>query len=595
MTNLLRRIKLTVDKYDGESNKLQFIFLSATVGNPQELARKLSDRPKLRNSKSDRLYWIDKSGARKPEQQLIVTRPSNNPNVDTARIILFLLQKELAGICFINSRQSLKSLFSVLIAEAQAQAYYGIEQQIAIFYASLTQQRRKQILAGLEQGQIRCVIATSALEAGIDIGNLDFALVRGWPNSLQAFRQRIGRAGRNRKGLAIFLPIQYSPLDCYYAQHPETLLSTKVERVSFNANYPMDLGKHLMCAAVENGLNLEQAQQYFSAKSIPLLQTLMAQGVLRKSRERLWAKGFPHRDINFRGSTSSQKISLIDLEQGEIVEEIDAITAQREVFTGAIYRYQHPTEAMIVYRCEELTSERAILRRVSDTSLYTRAVTEIETKITQVLTKPYELTFTSDNSSPIPLAKLTLASVAISEATIGYQLLQKKYELTCLNRKCLKYKEPLHNLDRCPFCQQNTKRAELSLLLDELSFTEPLTNQLNTICTKIELKDDFYQHIQLDINTIKQELKQRCAGRGVLESNRSTCYANLKLIENPPSTPAEFYSALGSAPRQHSPNFVWEYPIEFMVLHSFGHLVLSALPLSRCAPKAEGRGQEAEG
>ncbi|MGK7937566.1 MAG: helicase-related protein, partial [Xenococcaceae cyanobacterium] len=129
-----------------------------------------------------------------------------------------------------------------------------------------------------EQGQIRCVIATSALEAGIDIGNLDFALVRGWPNSLQAFRQRIGRAGRNRKGLAIFLPIQYSPLDCYYAEHPEALLSSKVERVSFNANYPIDLGKHLMCAAVENGFNLEQAQQYFSANSIPLLQALMAQG-----------------------------------------------------------------------------------------------------------------------------------------------------------------------------------------------------------------------------------------------------------------------------------------------------------------------------
>ncbi|MGB5633403.1 MAG: DEAD/DEAH box helicase [Waterburya sp.] len=123
MTNLLRRIKLTVDKYDGNSRKLQFIFLSATVGNPKELARKLSDRPKLKN---DRLYWIDKSGASKPEQQLIVTRPSSNPNVDTARIILFLLNQNLTGICFVNSRQSIKSLFSVLIAEAEAQKYYAM-------------------------------------------------------------------------------------------------------------------------------------------------------------------------------------------------------------------------------------------------------------------------------------------------------------------------------------------------------------------------------------------------------------------------------------------------------------------------------------
>lgn len=541
MTNLLRRVKLATDKYNGNSQKLQFIFLSATVGNPKELARKLSDRPKLDKK---RLYWIDKSGASKPEQQLIVTRPSSNPNVDTARIILFLLAQNQTGICFINSRQSIKSLFSVLIAEAEAQEYYTIEQQIAIFYGSLTRQRREQILSGLETGEIRCVIATSALEAGIDIGSLDFAIVRGWSNSLQAFRQRIGRAGRNKKGLAIFLPTQYSPLDLYYAQQPEILLRGKVERVSFNPNYPLDLGKHLMCAAVETGFNLKQAEQYFSSSSIPLLEALMAQGVLRKSRERLWAKGYPHRDVNFRGSSSSHKVSLVDIERGEIVEELDGVTAQREVFPGAIYRHQHPTEGMVIYRCEELTLDKAVLKRIDDVGLYTRATTEVETTIAQILTQPYELSF-PDATSPIPLVKLTLASVAIAESTIGYQLLQKKYELTCLNHKCLKYKEPLHNLNLCPFCQQKTKRAELSWLVDEHCFAEPLTNELNTICTKIELDPNFYQQLQPAINNIKQELQR------------------------------------------HSPNFVWEYPLEFMVLHSFGHLILSALPLLRMGASSD--------
>ncbi|MDJ0589552.1 MAG: DUF1998 domain-containing protein [Pleurocapsa sp. MO_226.B13] len=448
------------------------------------------------------------------------------------------------GICFVNSRQSIKSLFSILIAEAEAREYYAIEQQIAIFYGSLTRQRREQILVGLEQEEIRCVIATSALEAGIDIGSLDFAIVRGWPSSLQAFRQRIGRAGRNKKGLAIFLPTQYSPLDLYYAEQPETLLRGKVERVSFNPNYPLDLGKHLMCAAVETGFNLQQAERYFSSSSIPLLQALMAQGVLRKSRERLWAKGYPHRDVNFRGSSSSHKVSLVDIERGEIVEELDGVTAQREVFPGAIYRHQHPTEGMVVYRCEELTKDKAVLKRMDDVGLYTRATTEVETAIAQVLTQPYNLT-SPDATSPIPLVKLTLASVAIAESTIGYQLLQKKYELTCLNSKCLKYKEPLHNLNFCPFCQQKTKRAELSWLIDEHSFAEPLTNELNTICTKIELEPNFYQQLQPASDKIKQELVS------------------------------------------YSPNFVWEYPLEFMVLHSFGHLILTALPLLRMGASSD--------
>ena len=457
---------------------------------------------------------------------------------------MFLLAQNQTGICFINSRQSIKSLFSVLIAEAEAQEYYAIEQQIAIFYGSLTPQRREQILVGLEQEEIRCVIATSALEAGIDIGSLDFAIVRGWPNSLQAFRQRMGRAGRNKKGLAVFLPTQYSPLDRYYAERPEILLSGKVERVSFNPNYPLDLGKHLMCAAVEAGFNLQQAERYFGSSSIPLLQALMEQGVLRKSRERLWAKGYPHCDVNFRGSSSSHKVSLVDIERGEIVEELDGVTAQREVFPGAIYRHQHPTEGMIVYRCEELTLDKAVLRGISDVGLYTRATTEIETTISQFLTQPYELSF-PDATSFIPLVKLTLASVAIAESTIGYQLLQKKYELTCLNRKCLKYKEPLHHLSFCPFCQQKTKRAELSWLVDEPSFAEPLTNELNTICTKIELDPNFYQQLQPAIDRIKQEQRSR------------------------------------------SPDFVREYPLEFIVLHSFGHLILTALPLPKMGTSSD--------
>ena len=182
---------------------------------------------------------------------------------------------------------------------------------------------------------------------------------------------------------------------------------------------------------------------------------------------------------------------------------------------------------MVIYRCEELTSDKAVLRSISDVGLYTRATTEVETAIAQALTQPYELSF-PDATSPIPLAKLTLASVAIAESTIGYQLLQKRYELTCLNPKCLKYKEPLHNLSFCPFCQQKTKRAELSWLIDEHSFAEPLTNELNTICTKIELDPNFYQQLQPAIDKIKQEQ------------------------------------------RSHSPDFVWEYPLEFMVLHSFG-------------------------
>ncbi|MBP0019391.1 MAG: DEAD/DEAH box helicase [Cyanobacteria bacterium SBLK] len=281
MANLLRRLKLAVDRYGGNSRRLQFIFLSATVGNPSQLARSLSGRRRKRNStQSDRLVWIHRSGAGMPERELIVVKPTNNPNPDAAKILLFLLRQGLRGICFCNGRATIKNLLATLRTEAASQKYPNIEGQTAIFYGGLTGERRSEIISGLQEGRMRCLLSTSALEAGIDLAELDFALIRGWPGSLQGFRQRIGRAGRKNKGLAIFLPLERSPLDRYYAQHPELLLSAPAERVSFNARYPVDLGKHLMCAAVESGIESDRLKRYFGKTAPHIASALLEQGAL---------------------------------------------------------------------------------------------------------------------------------------------------------------------------------------------------------------------------------------------------------------------------------------------------------------------------
>ena len=94
MALLLRRIKLAVDHHGGTSAKLQFIFLSATVGNPVQLAQRLSGRTRDPN----RLVLIDKSGAAASEKRLLVLKPSTNANPDAAKIILYLLKQGMSGI-----------------------------------------------------------------------------------------------------------------------------------------------------------------------------------------------------------------------------------------------------------------------------------------------------------------------------------------------------------------------------------------------------------------------------------------------------------------------------------------------------------------
>jgi hypothetical protein len=71
---------------------------------------------------------------------------------------------------------------------------------------------------------VRAVVATSALELGIDIGALDAAILTGYPGSAASFFQQAGRAGRRgRPSLAVMVG-RSVPLDQYILRHPEYLL-----------------------------------------------------------------------------------------------------------------------------------------------------------------------------------------------------------------------------------------------------------------------------------------------------------------------------------------------------------------------------------
>ena len=66
-----------------------------------------------------------------------------------------------------------------------------------------------------------------------------------------SFLQRMGRAGRSKAGLVVFLPNAQNPFDSYFAEHPKILLGNDIESVAFNPNYPSILNKHLRCASTE--------------------------------------------------------------------------------------------------------------------------------------------------------------------------------------------------------------------------------------------------------------------------------------------------------------------------------------------------------
>src|ERR687886_372525 len=516
MASLIRRLKLAVDERGGSSQKLQFLILSATVGNPVKLAKLLSGRSRKRNiNKPERLVWINSSGAAVPERQLIVTKPTHDANSDVARIIMFLLQQGQSGICFGNGRQAIKNLWATFKQEAVTQT-----------------------------------------NSGIELPQLDFAIIRGWPGSLQAFRQRAGRAGRTNSGLIVFIPIAQSPLDNYFAERPELLLSAESELVSFNANYPIDIAKHLMCAAVETGIRANKLKHYFGKSAHIIATALIEQGVLHRSRDKLWAKGFPHKDVNFRGGTGASTIQLVDADTQEEIEVLSAEIAYREVFPGAIYRTQNSDGCLVTYTSRSLSDGKAILQNIPETRLFTVAISHTDTSLKQNLSLPQQIPLVipevegnvqtnSTDSNAIPAqAILELVWGEISQLVTGYQLLTRNYELTCLNRKCVNYREPLPKCTACPVCGKRTRSAELTSVLNEVNFEQPYEIKFATPVLQISFNSPVECYLQHVITATRQELLQ----------------------SQQPIPPG--YQQL------------WEYPANLLAIHSFGHQILAALPLT---------------
>ncbi len=180
-------------------------------------------------------------------------------------------------------------------------------------------------------------------------------VLRGF-SSLNSFWQRGGRCGRKSPGLIIFIPDSNNHIDYYYATQPKRLLSP-VEKVKIQPNYPSILSRHLLCAAAEGGMKSDEVTQYFGEKSDLITAELLKQKQLGWSnRQRLWKRGYPHKDISLRG-IQDETISLIDVKTNRILEEMNLYIAHKECHTRAIYLTVSEGKTN-VWRCQKLDLEK---------------------------------------------------------------------------------------------------------------------------------------------------------------------------------------------------------------------------------------------
>ena len=529
--NLLRRLRLAAQNSSNSVEEINWVISTATISNPLELGSQLT------GLSSNKITLINESGAKSYEKTLLVFNPQNSPNFACTNLISSLLSFDLKGLVFVNSRQTGKHIFSLL-----SYHHGGYISSVDLFYGSLRSEQRKERIEQLSNCETKILITTNCLEAGIDLPELDFVVLRGF-SSLNSFWQRGGRCGRKSPGLIIFIPDSNNHIDYYYATQPSRLLSP-VEKVKIQPNYPSILSRHLLCAAAEGGLNIYEVTQYFGDKSDLITAELLKQKQLSWSLgQRLWKKGYPHKYVSLRG-IQDETISLIDVKTSNKLEEMSLYIAYKECHTGAIYLTASEGKTNI-WRCQKLDLEqnKAFLELEKSSDKRTKPDVQLAVEPLSKLEGPKIV------KTAIPNGNLRLIFYwgKVKRQVMGFKELQLVYVPTCINRNCSHYQIPKAPQEtKCPGCGWTLKQRLNTQEIENFEFKPPLKTTIEVPLLRIEVNETLAE----SITNKAQEIKK----------------AILKTYHNP-----------DDIPHQLSPTFTYE-PVH-LALHSLCHLLTKTVPL----------------
>jgi len=382
VANVIRRLKRVANFYGA---KPQFILASATIGNPQELGEKLIE---------ESITLIDNDGSARGPRHFILYNP---PLVDESlglrkssllegvRLAKDLLNSNVQTVVFARSRRSVEIILSYLQGELTPDS--SIESPL-ILYEALPNPRsvvrgyrsgylptqRREIEKGLRDGSIKTVVATNALELGIDIGGLGAAILVGYPGTIASARQQAGRAGRGLESAVSVLVTSANPIDQFLAHHPEYFFDRSPEQALINPNHLLILLDHVRCALFE--LPFQQGEGFggVSPETIEdFLKFSVGQNEAHFSNGKFFwmADQYPAAKISLR-SASPQSIVLqtTALDQIRTIGIVDGESATWMTHPGAIYLHEAQQ-----YFVEELNLEERIARlRPIESDYYTESL-----------------------------------------------------------------------------------------------------------------------------------------------------------------------------------------------------------------------------
>jgi DEAD/DEAH box helicase domain-containing protein len=398
--NVLRRLRRIAEIH---GTKPRFLLTTATIANPLELAERLTGLSDFK--------LIDRDAAPRAARHVAIWNPPlldaelgsrGSALYEAAELFSELIASGARTICFMKSRKGIE----LILRHATDRLEPALANRIAPYRGGYTPSQRHDIQRRLSEGELLGVVATDALELGIDIGELDAAICVTFPGTVASLRQMWGRAGRRGRGLAVYIAGE-DALDQFFCRHPAEFLARAVEAAILDPHSPEIYGEHLLCAAHEAPLTPSDVP-FFGESWEGAARELADAGYLRERATGFVpqrADDYPAARVALR-SASADAFILIDSSSGEVIGTVEAARAYTTVHDGAVYLHMGRSYRVLEL---DLAGRRAMLEPFSG-DYFTQTKRESMTYIERLIEQRDALG-----------VKLSFGAVSYSETVIGYQ------------------------------------------------------------------------------------------------------------------------------------------------------------------------------
>jgi DEAD/DEAH box helicase domain-containing protein len=401
LANLIRRLKRVCAFYGSNP---QFICSSATIANPKELAEALTESP---------FELIDRNGAPAGEKYFVLYNPPvvnrqlgirRSYLQETRRIAGEFLERGHQTLVFANNRLATELLITYLKNACEkttipADAVRG-------YRGGYLPRERREIERKMRDGEIRAIVATNALELGIDIGSLDAVVMAGYPGTVASTWQRAGRAGRRQTSSMAVMIASSAPLDQYIVEHPDYFFERSPEHAYVNPDNLEILLNHIKCAAFE--LPIRDNERFGPHETAELCGFIEELGLVHHSADAWhWTSDtYPADTVSLRAVTSDNFVVIDITAQHRIIAEVSFPAALTSLHEKAIYL--HEARQFQVERFD-YDGRKAYVRHV-DSDYYTEAIDYTQVKELETF-----------DSAPVATALAAHGEVRVNRQVVGFK------------------------------------------------------------------------------------------------------------------------------------------------------------------------------